>query len=109
MSAKDLIAQSIVWESVVGWTPECLDNGPEMLTRFDKAGFSFVSLTIGADWDKPEATLKHFAQQRRWIERQQRYRIIETADDIVAAKADGQMAVSFHLQVAGPLGYEPAL
>ena len=109
MSAKDLIAQSIVWESVVGWTPECLDNGPEMLTRFDKAGFSFVSLTIGADWDKPEATLKHFAQQRRWIERQQRYRIIETADDIVAAKADGQMAVSFHLQGAGPLGYEPAL
>ena len=110
MSARDLIEHSIVWESVVGWTPECLDEGPEMLERFKASGFSFTSLTIGADWDKPEPTLKHFAQQRRWIERQSdRYAIVDTVDDIARIKAEGKMAISFHLQGAGPLGYEPAL
>ena len=67
-SAKTLLEKSLVWESAVGWTPECLDEGPDMLPRYAAAGFSFLSLTIGADWDRPEPTLRHFAQQRRWFE-----------------------------------------
>lgn len=80
-----------------------------MLERFRASGFSFVSLTIGADWDKPEATLRHFAQQRRWLEAQPQLRVVESCDDIRRAKADGVLGVGFHLQGAGPLGYEPAL
>lgn len=110
MTASDIIRNSVVWESAVGWTPECLDEGPEMLERFSASGFSFLSLTIGADWDRPEPTLRHFAQQRRWFEsRADRYRLAESVADIRAAKAEGRTAIGFHFQGAGPLGYDPAL
>ena len=66
-SAAALLESALVWESAVGWTPECLAEGPQMLKRFQASGFSFVSLTMGADWDKPEPSLRHFAQQRRWV------------------------------------------
>ncbi|QPC94887.1 dipeptidase [Mesorhizobium sp. INR15] len=110
MTSSAIIRESVVWESAVGWTPECLDEGPAMLARFGDAGFSFLSLTIGADWDRPEPTLRHFAQQRRWFEnRPDTYRMIETVADIRKAKADGKVAIGFHFQGAGPLGYDPAL
>lgn len=108
-SADALLKRALVWESAVGWTPECLVEGPAMLERFHASGFSFVSLTIGADWDKPEPTLRHFAQQRRWLEAQPHLRLVESVDDIRRAKADGRLGVGFHLQGAGPLAYEPAL
>jgi membrane dipeptidase len=109
-AAQSLIDRAIVWESAVGWTPECLDEGPAMLDRFQKSGFSFLSLTIGADWDRPEPTLRHFAQQRRWFEaRSDRFALVETVADIRAAKDQGKVGIGFHLQGAGPLGYDPAL
>lgn len=81
-----------------------------MLDRFQKSGFSFLSLTIGADWDRPEPTLRHFAQQRRWFEaRADRFALVETVADIRAAKDQGKVGIGFHLQGAGPLGYDPAL
>lgn len=105
-----LLERAIVWESAVGWTPECLDEGPSMLPRYHDSGFSCLSLTIGADWDRPEPTLRHFAQQRRYFEnRSDLCRIVESVDDIRAAKRDGKLGIGFHLQGASPLGYDPAL
>ena len=108
-TAAQLIRQSLVWESAVGWTPECLAEGPSMLQRFHASGFSFVSLTIGADWDRPEPALRHFARQRRWLELQPDLRVVESVQDVRRAKVDGKLGVGFHLQGAGPLGHEPAL
>ena len=104
-----LLERALVWESAVGWTPECLAEGPQMLERFLASGFSFVSLTIGADWDRPEPTLRHFAQQRRWLETQAHLSVVESVADIRRAKTDGRLGVGFHLQGAGPLGHDPAL
>ena len=61
--ASSMLDRAVVWESAVGWTPECLDEGPAMLPRYRASGFSFLSMTIGADWDRPEPTLRHLAQQ----------------------------------------------
>ena len=109
-AARALIDDSVVWESAVGWTPECLDGGPAMLPRYQAAGFNFLSLTMAADWDRPEPALRHFAQQRQWFLRQpDRFRLVENVADIHAAKSAGQLAIGFHFQGAGPLGYEPAL
>ncbi|MBT1159944.1 membrane dipeptidase [Aminobacter anthyllidis] len=110
VSANNLIAKAVVWESAVGWTPECLDEGPDMLVRYRDAGFSFLSLTIGADWDRPEPTFRHLSQQRRWFEqRAHDYQLIETVADIRAAKQSGKMAIGLHLQGAGPAAHEPAM
>lgn len=109
-ASRSLIDQSVVWESAVGWTPECLDGGPAMLPRYQAAGFNFLSLTMAADWDRPEPALRHFAQQRRWFLRQpERFRLVDTVADIHAAKAEGKLAIGFHFQGAGPLAYDPAL
>lgn len=109
-AARSLIDQSVVWESAVGWTAECLDGGPAMLPRFQAAGFNFVSLTMAADWDRPEPALRHFAQQRQWFLRQpERFCLVDTVADIHAAKAAGKLAIGFHFQGAGPLAYDPAL
>ena len=109
-AARSLIDASVVWESAVGWTPECLDGGPAMLPRYQAAGFNFLSLTMAADWDRPEPALRHFAQQRQWFARQpERFRLVERVADIHQAKAAGQLAIGFHFQGAGPLGYDPAL
>lgn len=111
--ASDLVSlleRALVFESAVGWTPECLDEGPSMLPRYQASGFDFLSLTIGADWDRPEPTLRHFAQQRRWFEqRASLYTICESVADIRAAKRNGKLAIGFHLQGTSPLGYDPAL
>ena len=108
--ARTLIEQAVVWESAVGWTPECLDGGPAMLPQFQAAGFNFLSLTMAADWDRPEPALRHFAQQRQWFARRsERFRLVEKVADIHAAKATGQLAIGFHFQGAGPLAYDPAL
>lgn len=105
-----LLERALVWESAVGWTPECLDEGPSMLPRYHNAGFSCLSMTIGADWDRPEPTLRHFAQQRRYFEnRSDLCRIVDSVEDIRAAKRDGKLGIGFHLQGASPLGYDPAL
>lgn len=110
MASASLIDKAVVWESAVGWTPECLDEGPDMLARYRAAGFSFLSLTIGADWDRPEPTLRHLSQQRRWFEaRSHEFEIIDTVADIRRAKSSGKTALSFHLQGAGPAAYEPAM
>ncbi len=110
MASASLIDKAIVWESAVGWTPECFDEGPDMLARYRAPGFSFLSLTIGADWDRPEPTLRHLSQQRRWFEaRSHEFEIIDTVADIRRAKASGKTALSFHLQGAGPAAYEPAM
>ena len=109
-AARNLIDQSVVWESAVGWTPECLDGGPAMLPRYQAAGFNFLSLTMAADWDRPEPALRHFAQQRQWFVRQpERFRLVDTVSDIHAAKVAGKLAIGFHFQGAGPLAYDPAL
>ncbi|WP_028030898.1 dipeptidase [Gemmobacter nectariphilus] len=105
-----LLERALVWESAVGWTPECLDEGPSMLPRYHASGFSYLSMTIGADWDRPEPTLRHFAQQRRYFEnRSDLCQIVDSVEDIRAAKRDGKLGIGFHLQGASPLGYDPAL
>jgi len=81
MTPASLIEKAVVWESAVGWTPECLDEGPSMLPRYHNAGFSCLSMTIGADWDRPEPTLRHFAQQRRYFEnRSDLCRIVDSVE-----------------------------
>lgn len=107
---EDLIRDTIVIETAVGWTPECLDGGPEMLDRFQASHFSTLGLTMAADWDKPEPALHHFARQRAWFERDpKRFLLVESVADIHRAQSEARLGISFHFQGAGPLGYDPNL
>ncbi|MEO1190969.1 MAG: membrane dipeptidase [Pseudomonadota bacterium] len=74
------------------------------LERMATSGYSFVSLTVGAD-DTPMAeTLRFIAKERRFFAaNSDRYQVVETAGDIPAAKAAGKLAIGFHFQGTRPV------
>jgi membrane dipeptidase len=108
--ARDLISATPVWEGSVGWSSECLPYAEGVLERFRSAGFAHVSLTIAAEWNSVEQTMRHLARVRRWLaERSGEFVLVATAGDILAARQAGKLAVSFNFQGGGPFGGDPGL
>ncbi len=69
------------------------------LPRMAENGVGFVSLTLGSDAESLTQILDLLARERRLFAAQpERYRLVETADDILAARRGGQMAISFNIQ-----------
>lgn len=108
--AGRLIAASTVWEGSVGWSTECLPYTDGILDRYRRAGFSHVSLTVAAEWNSLDFTMHYLARTRRWFaERPADFILVETIDDVMAARAAGKLAVSFNFQGGGPLGGDPLM
>jgi membrane dipeptidase len=108
--AGRLMAQSLVWEGSVGWTPECLPYSDGVLDRYRQAGFHHLSLTIAAEWNGIEAAMRHLARVRRFfLSRPSEFALVRSVDDIAAARAEGRLAISFNFQGGGPFGGEPAM
>jgi len=69
------------------------------LPRMVQSGANFVSLSLSSDAESLLDVIRLLARERRLFrEKPADYAIIETVDDIAAAKAQGQLAVSFNLQ-----------
>ncbi len=109
-AARRVIAGGVVWEGCVGWTVECLPFTDGVLQKYRDAGFNHVSLTIAAEWNGVESTMRHLGRVRNWLAAQSDpITIISTADDIDAARAAGKLAVSFNFQGNGPFANDPNL
>ncbi len=75
-----------------------------VLPRFRKSGVDFVSLTVSGAGVNSALTLSYIAKERRKILNDpETYVLVETAADILRAKAAGKMAVMFHFQGTGPI------
>lgn len=71
----------------------------ESLPRMQRGGFDFVSLTLAADVQSQIDVLKSCAHERRMIlSNPADYRFVESVDDILTAKREGILALSFNLQ-----------
>lgn len=71
----------------------------QTLPRMMANGTNFVSLTVASDAESLIDVIKLLAKERRLFAAQsERYRIVRSADDILAAQRHGQLAVSFNLQ-----------
>lgn len=98
--AEAIIARSLVWDNHSCMPLRSDDERilPE-LERFPSAGVDVVSLNVGFDampWENTILVLAHF---RNWIAcREDRYLLIETVDDIRAARESGRLAVSFDIE-----------
>jgi membrane dipeptidase len=74
------------------------------LDRFSASGVDFVSLTVGIDSCDIYQTLALLAQERRYfLDNPDRYVLISGVADIRRAKAEGKLAVGFHLQGSNSL------
>ena len=99
-SADALHADAIVCDMTLPWT----DYGQQelrdqTLPRLAASGTDFVSLTLATDFESQAELFRKLARERRSILAQPDHiRLIESVDDILAAKQDGKLAVSFNLQ-----------
>lgn len=97
---RTLLDDALVCDMTMPWT--AYGRGElrsESLPRMQRSGFDLVSLTLAADVQSQIDVLKSCARERRRIALQpERYRLIDSVDDILAAKRDGVLALSFNLQ-----------
>lgn len=99
----------LVWEGSVGWTVECLPYTAGILDRYRTAGFGVLSLTVAAEWNTPDQTLRHLGRVRRSLLDRGDVAIVRTVADVEAARAAGRLAVNFNFQGGGPYGQDPGL
>jgi membrane dipeptidase len=86
------------------------DLREQTLPRMIASGVDFVSLTLASDAESQIEVVKNLARERRALLSQpERYRLIEKADEIEAAKRDGMLAVSFNLQGTNALAGDLAM
>ncbi len=80
------------------------------LERVRKAGFNVISLNVSFDVVDPREAFPMLASFRHWLQnRPEQYRLIETAADIDAAKANGQLAVCFDIEGGNAVAAHPGL
>lgn len=99
-AALDLHSDALVCDLVLPWTDYGSQELREQtLPRLMASGVDFVSLTLASDAEFQAEVFRKIARERRYVlSRPDRFLLIETADDILAAKRDGKLAVSFNLQ-----------
>jgi membrane dipeptidase len=99
------LAQALVCDGLLPWSRQFLPEGADLidtLTRFRANGIDHVSLTAAAGADDAItafARLGFFVRELRsagWI------RVVTSAREVRAAKADGCFSVSFHFQTCTP-------
>ena len=100
VSPEALHRDALVCDLTLPWTDYGrADLRARTLPRLIENGLDFVSLTLGSDSESMVEVLGALARERRFfLSRPERYRLVEGADDVPAAKRDGRLAVSFNLQ-----------
>lgn len=95
----------LVTDSTLPWTETFLPPGADLgaiLARFRDSGFDHVSLTAAAGRDTATGALSTLTQLRAAVARAEHLVLGTDLKGIRAAKAAGQLSVSFHFQTATP-------
>lgn len=96
--AIELIAGSVVCDMTLPWTPAMSDTD-ETLPRFQAAGYSFLSMTAQTTPPTLPQQIHWMADVRAHIDSRPDYMVFtKSVDDIRRAKADGKLAIGFHIQ-----------
>ena len=104
----DLHRDALVWDMVI----PTLDLGAEeqkyaSLSRMAANGCNFVSLTVAVDWDGLDDTIGNIARERAYfLANSDKYQLVETVEDVLTAKQQNKLAVSFHFQGTNPIDYD---
>lgn len=100
--AHDTLARHLVWDNHA-----CMPLRPgderflPQLERHRAIGADVVMINVGFGDSSVEDHLRMLASLRDWLARHaDRYRLIRTADDIDAARAEGKLAIGFDIEGA---------
>src|SRR5436305_7300608 len=100
---REILGRATVCDLTLPWT-RTNENREPTLPRFAKAGFSFVSLTVGMDWNSVQETVQNIAAERNRFLNDSSFILVEKVSDIRRAKVEGKLAVGFHFQGTNPFG-----
>ena len=109
--SRDLIDASLVWDNHGCMPLRPHDNGflPQ-LQRYRAAGVDVAFLNIGFGEQGIEEHIRVLAAFRHWLmQHADLYTIIQTADDIVTARASGRLAVAFDIEGGNGIADQPSL
>ena len=98
--ARELLRDALVWDAHSGFWPTP-DTDLENLRRWTDGGVSYLSIDVGFDVVPWTDTVLNLAAYRAWLaERPERFVLVETADDIVRAKQEKKLAITFDIEGA---------
>jgi len=109
--AARLLARSLAWDNHSCMPLRVTDDAflPQ-LERYKAAGFDVVSLNVGFGDHGVEQHVRVLAHFRNWLSRHQDgYQLIETVDDIGAARSRGKLAITFDIEGGNALGEQVSL
>lgn len=111
MHAEALLRSSLVWDN-----HGCLPLRPfdeeflPQLEMYRSAGVDVAMINIGFGEQGIEQHVRMIAHFRRWIaERNDRYLLIETVDDIERARTTGRLAIGFDIEGANGIADQISL
>lgn len=97
-SVDELFQNSIVWDAHCGVDPQ-VPVDVNSLERIRKAGLTYVSANVGYDVLPWYDAFPVIGATRRWLdENSDKYTLVTSVADVVAAKSDGKLAVSMDLE-----------
>lgn len=108
-AARQLVAEALVWDSHAGIFPDPMAD-LDAVDAWRDAGVDYVSLNVGfdvLDWTVTMQTLVAYRHRLRAMA--DRVRVVQGADDILAARREGRLAVSFDIEGANALNGDPGM
>lgn len=99
--AAALHREALVWDNLFPAGPQCGSHAAHVRTlrRMVAAGYDFVSLTLSADPETMPQTITRIGHDRHYFQQHpDLYVLVDTADDVLRAKREGKLAVSFNFQ-----------
>lgn len=104
--AADLHADALVWDMTLPIiTPGRPERKADLFPLYARSGFDFVSITVAVDVMDFALTMQSIANERRFLQdRSDACVLVDSADDVLRAKAAGRLAIGLHFQGAGPFG-----
>jgi membrane dipeptidase len=98
--AEALLRDALVWDD-----HGCMPLRPDdttflpQLARYARAGLNVVSLNVGFDAVPWENTVRMLAQFRHWLrQHSDEYVLIDSVSDVLRAKAEGKLGVTFDIE-----------
>ncbi len=103
--ALNLYQQALLCDLMMGFEPEIeVSYKWDVLDRYSKAGFNYVSLAVATDATSLEKTVQYIAAQTAHINSApDKYLLVKKPEDILRAKAENKLAVGFMFQGTNPL------
>jgi len=97
-TARSLHRNALVWDDHSGFVPDPSAD-LEILERWRTAGVDYLSVNVGFDVLTWQQTVKNIGAFLTWLEcHSNRFALVQRASDILAAKREGKLAISFDIE-----------